>query len=80
MKYCIETTGTGCIETLEISKNEKFQRRTIRTDYGCKSLDPGFSDQLEEAGYCERIVENVYDLYDGFGSSDFLDLAELING
>lgn len=79
MKYCIETTDNGCIETLEMSENEKFQKRTIRTDYGCESLDPDFSDQLEEAGYCERIAENVYDLYDGIGSFDFLGLAEMVS-
>ena len=26
MKYCIEITDNGCIETLEMSKNEKFQK------------------------------------------------------
>jgi len=79
MKYCIETTDNGCIETLEISDKEKFTKRTIRTDYGCKSLDPNFSDQMEEAGYSDEIVENVFDFYDGFGSSDFLDLVEMVS-
>lgn len=79
MKYCIETTDNGCIETLEISENQKFQRETKRTEYGCTSSDPDFSDQLEEAGYCNEIVETVYDSYDGCGTLDFIQLAELIN-
>ena len=79
MKYCIETTDDGCIETLEISEKKKFTKRTIRTDYGCKSSDPGFSDQMEEAGYSDEIVENVFDFYDGFGNANFLDLAEMIH-
>ena len=45
MKYCIETTDNGCIETLEIS-DKKFKRESIRTEYGCTSSDPDFSEQL----------------------------------
>ena len=30
MKYCIETTDKGCIETLEISDKEKFQMESIK--------------------------------------------------
>ena len=78
MKYCIETTDNGCIETLEIS-DRKFQRESIKTEYGCTSSDPDFSDQLEQAGYCDEIVEKVYDLYDGCETLDFIQLAELIN-
>ena len=79
MKYCIETTDNGCIETLEMSENQKFQRETKRTEYGCTTSYPDFSDQLEEAGYCDEIVEKVYDLYDGCETLDFIQLAELIN-
>lgn len=31
MKYCIETTDNGCIETLEMSKDEKFQKKSTKT-------------------------------------------------
>lgn len=79
MKYCIETTDNGCIETLEISDKEKFQRESIRTEYGCSSSDPDFADQLEAAGYCGEIVEKVYDLYDGCETLDFMQLAELVS-
>lgn len=79
MKYCIETTDNGCIETLEISEGEKFQRESIRTEYGCSCSKPDFADQLEAAGYCEEIVEKVYELYDGCETLDFIELAELID-
>lgn len=79
MKYCIETTDNGCIETLEMSENEKFQKESTKTEYGCESLDPDFADQLRMAGYCEEIVEEVDRIYDGLGSLDFLELAELVS-
>jgi hypothetical protein len=79
MKYCIETTDNGCIETLEMSENQKFQRETKRTEYGCTTSDPDFSEQLEEAGYCDEIVEKVYDLYDGCETLDFIQMAELVS-
>lgn len=79
MKYCIETTDNGCIETLEMSENQKFQRETNRTEYGCTTSDPDFSEQLEEAGYCDEIVEKVYDLYDGCETLDFIQMAELVS-
>lgn len=78
MKYSIETTDKGCIETLEIS-DKKLQKESIRTEYGCSSSDPGFTEQLEKAGYCDEILEKVYDLYDGFMVLDFIEMAELVN-
>ena len=77
MKYCMETTDNGCIETLEIDK-EKFQRESIKIKGGCRALGKSLADQLDEAGYCEEIVEKVDEMYDGFGDLDFLELAELV--
>ncbi len=77
MKYSIETTDKGCVETLEIGE-EKFQRESIRTEYGCSSSNPDFEEQLAKSGYCDEILEKVYDLYDGCEALDFLELAELI--
>lgn len=79
MKYTIETTDNGCIETLEMSKNEKFQKKSTKTEYGCESLDSDFAEQLRMAGYCEEIVEEVDRIYDGLGSLDFLELSELVS-
>lgn len=77
MKYTIETTENGCVETLEFADGSKFTKRSERTDFGYKSLDNDFSDQLEENGFCEEILAKVYDLFDGFITIDFLSLAEL---
>ena len=77
MKYVIETTENGCIETLEFSDGSKFARRNERTDCGCKALDDDFAEQLEENGFCEEILDKVYDLFDGFIALEFLELAEL---
>lgn len=79
MKYSIETTDKGCIETLEMSKNEKFKKESTKTEYGCKPFSPDFAYQLRMSGYCEEIVEEVDRIYDGLGSLDFLKLAELVS-
>lgn len=78
MKYTIETTDKGCIETLEISDKEKFQRESIKIKDGCQALGKSLANQLSEAGYCEDIVEKVDEIYDGFGNLDFIQLSELI--
>ena len=77
MKYVIETTENGCVETLEFADGSKFTRRNERTDFGCKALDNDFNEQLEENGFCEEILDKVYDLFDGFLPIEFLGLAEL---
>lgn len=77
MKYVIESTENGCIETLEFADGSKFTKRSERTSYGCKSLDKDFTSQLEDYGFCAEIVEKVTDMFDGFGSLDFLGLTEL---
>ena len=79
MKYVIEATENGCVETLEFSNGEKFTKRTERTEYGCKSLDKDFAEQLDDAGFCEEIVEKAWDMFDGFGNLNFLEIAELEN-
>ncbi len=77
MKYVIETTENGCIETLEFQNGMKFEKKTNRTDFGCETFDENFAEQLEKQGFDEEIIEKVYDAYDGFGASHFLDIAKL---
>ena len=79
MKYSIETTDYGCIETLEFSNGEKFVHKSERTKFGCKGLDKSLGDQLEEAGFCEEIIEKVDDEFDGFNALNFMQLSELDN-
>lgn len=77
MKYIIETTENGCIETLEFSDGSKFTKRTTRTECGCRREDDDFAEQLERDGFCEEIIDKVGDAFDGFGSLHFLEIAEL---
>lgn len=78
MKYTIETTDDGCIETLEF-RNGKYTKRSQKTGFGCEALDEDFSAQLEKVGFCNVILDRVYDLYDGFGALNSIELAELEN-
>ena len=80
MRYVIETTETGCVETLEFSDGSKFTKRSERTaSGGCKLIDEPFAMQLKKDGICEEIIDIVTDTFDGFGNLHFLQLAELDN-
>lgn len=79
MKYSIETTETGCIETLEFSDGTVFTKRSKRTDYGCEALDKSFAIQLRMDGFCDEIVEKVDEMFNGFFSLYFLETSELDN-
>lgn len=80
MKYTIEVVDDVCVETLEFPNGDQFTKKSERTDYGCHSLDDDFSEQMEQAGYADEIIDAVYDLLDGCLSLDFLQLDELVNG
>ena len=77
MKYTIETTDTGYIETLE-TNNGTFSAE-------CKEM--GFSqypsqgetlvDQIQAAGFDDATLNVAYDLYDGNWELDFMRLAKL---
>lgn len=76
MKYSIETTDYGCVENLEIN-GKTYIRRNERTDTGCRALDDEFSEQLENDGFNDEIIEGIYDLFDNFISLDFIQLSEV---
>lgn len=80
MKYTIETVDGVCTETMEFPNGDKFVKRSERTDCGCRHIDSDFSEQLEAAEYEEEIVGVVFDLFDSFGSLDFMELDDLVNG
>jgi hypothetical protein len=42
MKYTIETTETGCIETLELNNGKKYVKRKTGTQYSLKDEDDDF--------------------------------------
>ena len=39
MKYTVETTETGCVETLELDNGKKYTKRSTRTSTGVKHDD-----------------------------------------
>lgn len=77
MKYAIETTETGCVETITFNDGSTFTKRHTRTDFGSKAEDDEFCEQMERDGICEEILDQVYDLFDGFFASNFMSIAEL---
>lgn len=79
MKYTIETTPAGCLETIELHDGSKYTKHNVRTECGCKSSDYSFADQMEADGICEEILEKVEDLFDGFMCMDFMEIAEMMD-
>lgn len=77
MKYMIETTNKGCVETLELHDGSKYIKRHTKTSYGSQCEDDDFADQMNADGICEEILEKVYDVFDGFLPGEFMDIAEL---
>lgn len=80
MKYAIEITDDGCVETLEFQNGDKFTKRSKRTNFGCQSIDDDFSEQMERGGCSEDVLDAAYNLFDGFNSLDFLWLGDLVDG
>ena len=78
MKYTIETTNNGCIETIELTNGKKFQKRNERTYFGYRALDDEFNEQMESDGIDnEEFLEKVFDLFDGFNAINFIELSEI---
>ena len=67
MKYMIETTEDGCVQTLEFDNGEIYTSKAKRTVFG----------QLAEKDYCEEVVEAVDDLLDGTRFLEFIELANM---
>lgn len=78
MKYCIEATDYGCIETIEFG-GEKYQVKIIKEKDGFTRVSDKFSSQMRKADICDEICEKVGYLFDhSFIDVEFLELAELI--
>ncbi|WP_313258196.1 hypothetical protein [Lacrimispora sp.] len=73
----IETIKNGCVETLELHDGSEYKKRHIKTTYGSQCENKEFAKQMEADGIFEEIIEKVYDVYDGFLPSEFMDIAEL---
>lgn len=79
MKYTIETTENGCIETLEFSNGNKYERNHKKTVYGSSCADEEFHEQMESDGINEDVLNKVYDVFDSFLANDFMYLAQICN-
>lgn len=76
MKYVIETTDDGCVETVTLDDGKEYSKRHVRTDYGSISDDFDFWEQMKRDNTCDEILDRVNDLFDGFFASNFMALAE----
>lgn len=78
MKYTIESTSFGCIETIELDNGKRYFRCTEKRGNKYIEQDGEFSEQMKNDGVDEESISAVYDLYDGFGAMEFIKLAELM--
>lgn len=76
MKYTIETTDTGCIETLE-TNNGTFSTEWKEIGFGqWQSQGETLVDQMEAAGFDDSALDVVDELYDGNYELNFIQLAK----
>lgn len=76
MKYTIETTDTGCIETLE-TNNGTFSTEWKKIGFGqYQSQGETLVDQMEAAGFDDDALDVAYELHDGSYELDFMRLAK----
>ena len=76
MKYTIETTDTGCIETLE-TNNVTFSTEWKKIGFGqYQSQGETLVDQMEAAGFDDDVLDVVDELYDANYELDFMRLAK----
>lgn len=78
MKYSVETTENGYVETLEV-RGRKYMKRWTETDLGSSCTDAEFYEQLEADGVCdEEFLDMVCDEIDNdFFAGDLYDISKL---
>lgn len=53
-----------CCGTKEqLHDGRKYTKHSVKTEYGSKSSDYNFSDQMEADEICEEILEKVEELF-----------------
>lgn len=77
MRYTVETTENGVIETLEID-GETYKKEWVR-GVGCLSCQQkDFARQMECSGYSGDLLEKVDETFDGFIASSVDDMRHYI--
>lgn len=75
MKYTIEQTDDGCIETLELA-GEIYIKNHEGDGSGTSTSDKDFWEQMEVNGVPEDVLDKVYKTFDSkYMAIDFLGIA-----
>lgn len=78
MKYTIKSTENGCLETIELQDGRKYTKKHTRTSFGSRCEDKEFWEQMQDNGIRDdEMLDKVYETFDGFVASSFMDIAEL---
>ena len=82
MKYSIETTKNGCIETFEMLNGKKYEKKSERTRRGLRQNCEFAEEMAKDMGdeYDEDILDLVSELFDGCFALDFVKLLEKMEG
>lgn len=75
MKYSVEIKNGVAKETL-VFNGKEYVRTTEKTDFGSRSADMDFSEQMKNEGLSDDVLDQIYDTIDGFFVNDLIDVAE----
>lgn len=75
MKYSVEIKNGIAKETL-VFNGKEYVRTTKQTEYGSTCDDMDFSEQMENEGLSDDVLEQIYDTLDEFFVSELIDIAE----
>ena len=78
MRYIIETTEKGCVETLELDDGRKFSDEWVKTFGRYQTTGPSLETQLEDTLYRYQILNKIRGIFNRTLVRDFIDLADLI--
>lgn len=75
MKYSVEIENGVAKETL-VFNDKEYTRMTETTDFGCRSRDKDFCEQMENNGIDdEDLLDQIDETLDGFFIGELLDIA-----
>lgn len=78
MKYTIESTENGCIETIELNDGSKYTKKHTKKSFGSRCEDKEFWEQMQDNKIRDdEFLDKVYDTFDAFIASNFMDIAEI---
>lgn len=77
MKYMIETTENGCLETITFSDGRQYSKRYEKMEYDSRADHRKFCEQMKRDGIRREILDKLDDLCDGFIANDIMRIAEL---